>query len=67
MHPEFIQTAAGGAGWYILAEDGRPLEGGPFPSEEAAWAEIARLEPRDERRNGPAPSRQVARRQVRPS
>jgi hypothetical protein len=47
MHPECVEKAPRGAGWYILLEDRKMLEGGPFPSEEAAWAEIARLTPRE--------------------
>ena len=54
MHPEYIDKAPRGAGWYVLLEDGTMLEGGPHPSEEAAWAEIARLAPRDESEHGPA-------------
>jgi hypothetical protein len=45
MYPEYVEKAPRGAGWYILLEDGNMLEGGPFPSEEATWAEIARLSP----------------------
>jgi hypothetical protein len=54
MHPEYIQKAPRGAGWYILSEDGKTQEGGPFPSEEATWAEIARLAPREEPHHGSA-------------
>jgi hypothetical protein len=52
MHPEYVEKAPRGGGWYILLEDGTLLEGGPYPSEEAAWAEIARLEPIDESEHG---------------
>jgi hypothetical protein len=48
MHPEYVEKAPRGAGWYILLEDRNMLEGGPFPSEEATWAEIARLAPKEE-------------------
>jgi hypothetical protein len=41
MYPGYVEKAPYGSGWYIL------LEGGPFPSEEATWAEIARLTPRE--------------------
>jgi hypothetical protein len=54
MHPEYADKAPRGSGWYILLEDGTMLEGGPFPSEAATWAEIARLAPREERHHGPA-------------
>jgi hypothetical protein len=54
MHPEYIEKAPRGAGWYILLEDGAMLEGGPFPSEEATWAEIALREPRGESEHGRA-------------
>ena len=47
MYPEYVEKAPRGAGWYILLEDGNMLEGGPLPSEEATWAEIARLTPRE--------------------
>jgi len=47
MHPEYVAKAPRGAGWYILLEDGEMLEGGPFPSEEATWAEIALREPQE--------------------
>jgi hypothetical protein len=47
MHPEYVEKAPRGAGWYILLEDGSILEGGPFPSEEATWAEIALRKPGD--------------------
>jgi hypothetical protein len=53
MHPEYVEKAPRGGGWYILLEDRTMLEGGPYPSEEASWAEIARLEPRDESEHGP--------------
>jgi len=53
MYPEYVGKAPRGAGWYILLEDGKLLEGGPFPSEEATWAEIARLAPREEPHHGP--------------
>lgn len=52
MHPEYIQTGPRGAGWYIMLEDGTVLEGGPYPSEEATWAEIARREPKGAPRTG---------------
>jgi hypothetical protein len=69
MHPEYIEKAPRGSGWYILLEDGTMLEGGPHPSEEATWAEIARLEPRDESDHGPgAPGRtDAARSPARPA
>lgn len=51
MHPGYVEHGPRGAGWYILLEDETVLEGGPYPSEEAAWAEIARREPRE----GPEP------------
>ena len=44
MHPEYDEKGSQGAGWYIHEEDGTVLEGGPYPSEEATWAEIARRE-----------------------
>jgi hypothetical protein len=67
MHPEYIQNAPGGAGWYILSEDGKTLESGLFPSEEATWAEIARLAPREEPHHGSAaPSRTGPRQARRP-
>lgn len=47
MHPEYADKAPRGSGWYILLEDGTMLEGGPFASEEATWAEIALREPRE--------------------
>jgi hypothetical protein len=47
MHPEYVEKAPRGAGWYILLEDGNMLAGGPFPSEEATWAEVARLTPKE--------------------
>jgi hypothetical protein len=56
MYPEYVAKALRGAGWYILLEDGKMLEGGPFPSEEATWAEIARRTPKE------APSRCLWRR-----
>ena len=54
MHPEYIDNAPRGAGWYVLLEDGTMLEGGPFPSEEATWAEIALREPGEESEHGRA-------------
>ena len=54
MHPEYIDKAPRGAGWYVLLEDGTMLEGGPFPSEEATWAEIALREPGEESEHGRA-------------
>lgn len=44
MHPDYVETGPRGAGWYLVLEDGTVLEGGPYPSEEAAWAEVARRE-----------------------
>jgi hypothetical protein len=52
MHPEYVEKAPRGAGWYILLEDGTMLEGGPYPSEEATWAEIALREPKEEADHG---------------
>lgn len=54
MHPEYAEKAPRGAGWYILLEDGTILEGGPFASEEATWAEIALREPGEESEHGRA-------------
>jgi hypothetical protein len=65
MHPEYIQAAPRGGGWYIRAEDANTLEGGPFPSEEAAWAEIARLAPKEEPHHGSAHLGSVSQRQAR--
>jgi hypothetical protein len=65
MHPEYFQTAPRGTGWYILSEDGKTLEGGPFPSEEATWAEIARLAPTEEPHHGSAHLGPVGQRQAR--
>lgn len=48
MHPQYFETGPRGAGWYIILENGTVLQGGPFSSEEATWAEIARREPREE-------------------
>lgn len=42
MHAEYVVKGPRGEGWYVLAEDGAVLEGGPYPSEEAAWAEVAK-------------------------
>ena len=55
MHPEYVEKAPRGAGWYILLEDETMLEGGPYPSEEATWAEIALREPKEEADQGRAP------------
>ena len=65
MHPEYIQKAPRGAGWYIPSEDGKMREGGPFPSEEATWVEIARLAPREEPHRGSATLSPAGPRQVR--
>ena len=54
MHPEYVDKAPRGSGWYILLEHGTMLEGGPFPSEEATWAEIALREPGEESEHGRA-------------
>ena len=48
MHPEYFESGSRGAGWYIVLENGTVLHGGPYPSEEAAWAEIAKREPKEE-------------------
>lgn len=58
MHPDYVEKAPRGAGWYILLEDGTMLEGGPYPNEEATWAEIALRtlrEPKEEANHGRAP------------
>jgi hypothetical protein len=65
MHPEYVQKAPRGGGWYILAQDGKTLAGGPFPSEEATWAEIARLAPKEEQQHGSAHLGPVSQRQAR--
>ena len=57
MHPEYVEKAPRGAGWYILLEDGTLLQGGPYPSEEATWAEVALRESREEAEHGRATPR----------
>ena len=66
MHPEYVEKAPRGGGWYILLEDGTMLEGGPYPSEEASWAEIALREPGGEHgRPTPGPTEAAGPRRAR--
>lgn len=50
MHPEYLTRGPQGEGWYIFREDGSIALESRYPSEEAAWAEVARRAALAERR-----------------